>query len=271
MTDDTGEFRAEVRAALAGMGATEGAANPEDHPTIDELIAYRGGELAEAETDRLQEHLAHCRSCLDRLAELEGFVEAGKQGPSEVASLEEASAWRALEEHRTAPRHTAPGRNAALALAASFLVAAIGLGLWAMQQRIETAQLREQLAELSRPQPAIRVVDLFSEAHVRSGEGTEPTPVDLTAVEHLTVILHPPPEMPDFARYEAVIADPAGNERWRGRLYRDGFGDLVLGLPRPFVDARSHRIDLYGIGGDDRQHRRHLATFPLDLLRSGEE
>ena len=260
MTDDIGEFRAEVGTALAGTSPAEGVASPESHPTLDELIAYREDQLAEPEADRLQEHLVSCRECFDRLTELEGFVEAGVHGPPEVASLEEASAWRALQGRRTTRYRTVP-----LTLAASFLVAAIGLGLWAVQQRGEAVQLREQLAALSQPQPDTRIVDLFSDAQVRSGL-EKPSPVDPGTLDHLTVILHLP-EPPDLAAYEAAIADPEGRELWRGPLRMDEDGALTLGIPGAFLAAGTYRIALYGVAGDSRQL---LETFPLELVSTAE-
>jgi len=256
MTDSNGEFRAEVAAAVAESIEDERLRGSDDHPTLDGLIAYHQGRLEASEADHLQEHLVVCRECLDRLTELDGFVEAGAQGPPEVGSLEEASAWRALRS-----RLKSPGRTVPLALAASFLVAAIGLGLWAIQQRIETARLHEQLAQVTQPQPAATIVDLYSESTVR-GLAETPSPVDLSAVDHLTVILNVP-EAPDVAAYEAEIVDSEERALWRGRVRRDEHGTIALGFPRPFLDAGSYRIVLYGVTGDRRQR---IETFALDLV-----
>lgn len=260
MTDSNGEFRVEVAAAVAGSVEDERLRGSDDHPTLDELIAYHRGQLGDPEVEVLQDHLVLCRECLDRLTELDGFVEAGAQGPPEVGSLEEASAWRALR-----PRLAAPSRTVPLALAASFLVAAIGLGLWAIQQRIETARLREQLAQVTQPQPAATIVDLYSESTVR-GLAETPSPVDLSAADHLTVILNVP-ESPDVAAYEAEIVASEDRTLWSGRVQRDEHGTIALGIPRPFLDAGNYRIVLYGVTGETRQR---IETFPLDLVSGAE-
>lgn len=260
MTESSNEFRAEVTAALAGSVGDVRLRGSDDHPTLDDLIAYHQGGIEDAEAERVQEHLVLCGECLDRLTELDGFVEAGAQGPPEVGSLEEAAAWRVLRHRLAAPSRTVP-----LALAASFLVAAIGLGLWAIQQRIETARLREQLTQVTQPQPAATIMDLYSESTVR-GAAEKPSPVDLSSVDHLTVILNVP-ESPDVAAYETEIVDSEDRALWRGRVQRDEHGTIALGIPRPFLDAGSYRIVLYGVTGDRRQR---IETFPLDLVSSAE-
>lgn len=264
MSDNSSRLRAEMDAALATCvreTVEEWIRNREprdsvQHPDLDELMAYRQGRIEDSETDRLQEHLLRCRECLDRLSELEGFIEAGEQGPPEVVSLEEASAWRALRL-----RLRRPGRTVPLALAATFLLAAMGLGLWAIQQRTETTRLREQLVRISRPQPATRIVDLYSGSRVR-GSTDEPSPVDLSTLDHLTVILHLP-EPPEVEAFEAEILDSAGRALWRGRVRMDELGTLALGIPRPFLDAGRYRIVLYGVTGESQ---RRVGTFPLDLV-----
>lgn len=249
-------FRQAVAAALS-----EGGGDPMDdqHPGVDDLISYHQGELPEAEADRVQEHLVVCGDCLIRLSELDAMVEAGVQGPPETGDVVETAAWRALR-----PLLRRPGRTVPLALAAAFLVAAVGLGLWALQQRAETTRLQDHLARLSRPQPAAEIVDLYSDTAVRGSSG-QPGPVDLSSVDHLTVILHLP-EPPDVDSFEAEILDSAGTPVWRGRVRMDELGTLSLGLPRPFLDAGLYRIVVYGASGENRER---LATFPLDLASGG--
>ena len=260
-TDGTDEFRAEVAAAVARSVEKEGRRGADDHPTPDKLTAYRQGRTEDAETERIQEHLVLCRECLDRLAELEEFVEAGGEGPPEIASLEEAAAWRALRPRLRTPGRTVGG-TVPLALAAAILVAAIGLGLWAIQQRMETGRLRGELARLSQPQAAATIVDLYSESAVRGG-AEEPASVDLSATDHLTVILHLP-EAPEMVVYEAEIVDAEDRTLWRGRVRREDY-IFTLGIPRSFVDAGSYRIHLYGVIGEER---RRIETFPMDLVDS---
>lgn len=249
MTETTDRFRADVAAALAG------ASPGDDHPSPEDLVAYRQGRLEPAEAENLQDHLVLCPECADHLAELESFVEAGSQGPPQARSLPETSAWRALQS-----RLRAPGRPALQALAASLLVAALGLGFWAFHQHGAAVELREQLARLSQPQPAATLVDLYPASGVRGVDGG-PSPVDLGAADHLTVILHVP-ESPDAPAYEVDIVGSRGRTLWSGRVSMDAHGTLTLGIPRSFLDAGEYRIVLYGVTGDAREP---LETFLLVL------
>jgi len=273
-------FRAEVAAALSPEENLAGGDNPgTEHPGLDELIAYHAGELGDVEAGRLQDHLVACGGCLDRLSELEGFVAAEEQGPPEVGDLEEATAWRALRPRLSDPqpgrvterRASRASRNLPWTLAASFLVAALGTGLWAFLATSEVATLRTRLARLAQPRPSV-AIDLFADSMERSPDG-RPAPVDLdapTGADHLTLFLHLP-EAPDHPAYEANITDADGRELWRGAVFEDEAGIFTLGIPRAFLTAGRYRITLYGVlGGVTGDTRRPLATYPLDLA-SGDE
>lgn len=262
MTQDHDTFRAQVAAALAPTINDVGPGGPEEHPTPDELTAYHQGRLDGPDAERIEEHLVRCRRCFEEVTELDGFVQAGHDGPGEVRDLQEAAAWRALR-----PRLPGPSRRLGpvLALAASLLVAAVGLGFWGFHQHGETVRLRQELARLSQPQPAAILVDLFPDAQVR-GAGGEPATVDLAAVDHLTLILHLP-EPPGAGAYEAEIVGAEERALWSGPVRMDEYGTLTLGIPRSFLEPGSYRIDLYAAGAGGRQP---LDSFPLELVASGE-
>ncbi len=260
MTHETDTFRAEVAAALAPTMEDDGPGGPREHPTPDELTAYTQGRLDAPDAERVQDHLARCRRCFEEVTELDGFVRAGHDGPGEVRDLREAAAWRALRPRLATPRRAWP-----LALAASLLVATLGLGVWAVHQHGETVRLRQELARLSQPQPAATLVDLFPDAEVR-GAGGGPAVVDLAAVDHVTLILHLP-EPPGATAYEAEIVGSGDRALWRGPVPMDEYGTLTLGIPRSFLEPGSHRIDLYATGADGPDL---LDSFPLELVAGAE-
>lgn len=271
-------FRAEVAAAWAPSRKEDPVTDPpESHPEIDDLVAYQAGEMDEESEGRLHEHLMACPECLDRLSELEGFVEAGERGPTEVRDLDEAAAWRALRPRwknpEKAPRkipetESDPG-SAKLpwTLAASFLVAALGMGLWAGLTSTEVTRLRGELAEHTgeaRPGASVvhelfagatqRVVDRDGDAH-RLDLGT-------SGADQFTLLLHLP-EAPEHDAYEAALHESTDErEQWRGTVYRDRGGVFPLTVPRSFLTADRYRITLYGLTGDRRQL---LATYTLEL------
>jgi hypothetical protein len=68
-----------------------------EHPTPEELAAYRNGELTEPEADRIRNHLALCHDCADLLLDLANFGHL--EPPEGVAPASEAEvdgAWESL-------------------------------------------------------------------------------------------------------------------------------------------------------------------------------
>lgn len=271
-------FRAEVAAALEGDAAAG------EHPSLDRLEAYRRDRLPGAEAEETRDHLATCRACFDRLAELEAFVEAGATGPPELRRLDEAAAWRALRAELRAelPRpgspEAGPGRAEgrrlnrmprALVAWAAILVVGLGVGFWIAQQHREVGELRREVARLSRPQPSVALVELFPDSTVRGpgGEtGDDPDGaserVALDEIDHLTLVLHLP-EPPAASRLEAKIVDAEGDEVWTGHVQTDAYGTVTLGLPPSSLPAGSYRIDLYVPGADEREP---VESFRFELV-----
>jgi hypothetical protein len=256
MSDETTAPEIELRrrlAAPAGDWVAEAGGGDGDHPDVDALIAYHGGGLPEDEQRRIQDHLVACRECLGHLLELVEFAGpgAGAEGAAGAAEFETAAAWRALRPRLpAAPAARWPRR--AVALAAALALAALGLGLYALDQRRAATALGERLAELSRPQPGAAIVDLFPASAVR-GEG-EPVPVvELPAGAGYATLVINLPEGERYGGYEVEILDPAGRPLWSGGGFEaSAFGTLRLGVPGGLLPPGEHSLRLYGHDGEER-------------------
>jgi len=70
-----------------------------EHPAAERLSAYLANELSPEESDAIQEHVASCRLCAERLLDLQGFLGFKPQETSQgVTDLETAREWRRLWE-----------------------------------------------------------------------------------------------------------------------------------------------------------------------------
>ncbi|MCP4664113.1 MAG: hypothetical protein GY856_52685 [bacterium] len=209
------------------------------HPTVDELIAYDTGELGAEEKDRLQDHLVICRDCFALIADLESFSEAGRSAPrpERPADFEAAAFWRTLRPRLATRRWHIPA-----AMAASFLVAALGFSFWvATQQRT--------IAELSEPQPNPRVYDLVADTSQRTGRVARP--LEIPSGVGFTLIF-----TPDLGReypgYQVMIRDSEDSvvrtvEGVEKRLADETF---TLWLPPGALPLGEYRVELYGLEGE---------------------
>ncbi|RMH15474.1 MAG: hypothetical protein D6696_20655 [Acidobacteria bacterium] len=199
------------------------------HPTDDELLAYRDGELEAAAEERLQDHLVGCRACTARLLDLD--LLASPEGAGEAADLELHAARRELLARLAA------GRRARLpwAIAAVLLLAVAGLAAW--------------IARLAAPEaPEANLAFLYLDDALRSRGAA--TAVELPADgEHVVMIVTPSDPTYDAYGLELLAAGGALLLR-RGGLERDG-GSLSLLVPRRMLPPGEYRVRVYGIREDD--------------------
>ena len=207
------------------------------HPDVDRWIAYRAGELAGDEEDTLQAHMVDCRDCTSALLDLDAFSQPANT--TGVSDFDRAVAWRALQPRLEATR---PGRRrwaVPVTLAASFLCAALGLGLWTATQ--ESEALRQTVAELSRPQPNAPIHDLFPGAVERSARSAG-TLLEIPAETSTFTLILNLVEVPQYAAYEVEFIDAEGRSVLEiADVGIDPLGLLTIGLSRPCYQPATTR------------------------------
>jgi len=212
---------AEERSAAAGE-------SPEPEP--EELLDYLAGRLDPEAEQRLDRKLAASpaatRALLD-LADLEAAAETVKDGPADLAVR---AAWRDFESRLpdAAARPRRPPRPPGwlVTIAASLLVATVGLGSWVVRLQ----------SQLHRPVANLPSLDLVS----GSRAGTEPS-VRLPAGAPFLRLVLAPSERCD--RYTAEIAELGGRAQTVEPLERDEMGRLSLLLP---AEPGQYRLHLLG-------------------------
>ena len=238
---------------------------PVAHPDLDRWIAYHAGDLAGDQETELQGHLVACRDCTTLVLDLDAFT-APASARAATSDIEMVAAWRALRP-RLATRRLAVSRRWGVpaTLAASFMIGALGLGLWTATR--ETRELRQEVAELSRPQANAPVHDLFPGAVERGGRsaGSElKVPAGSTT---FTLILNLV-ELPDHAAYRVEIEDTEGRPALEiPNLEMDSLGLITLGLARQTLPAGNYRIRLLGINdASDSTQPVPVAIYPLEII-----
>jgi anti-sigma factor RsiW len=154
------ELKVVLRALAEEMRSKQGA-----HATLEELIAYHGGELAAEEKKRVQDHLVWCRECVTLLLDWEAFLNAKYEDAHQPSEAEVEAAWqrmqRRLREEKLIAVPVPSWRQRfqtvfspvriPYAIAASLLIIGLALGGWIVSLRQENqrlaARLDEQLAE----------------------------------------------------------------------------------------------------------------------------
>lgn len=240
----------ELRQAVGGLAAAHRDLG--SHPEPDELAAYHDGELPPEREARVQDHLSACRECAGLLLDLEGLADPDFGAGSGVSEVTEKEAlWQRLQEEIQPAPHAAPVvpiRRPAIssprsprwlqALAATFLMAAVGLSFW-------VASLRRTVEELSRPQANAMVLDLYS--GTSRAEGSPPPVPSIPRDARLfTVILNPAGHR-RYDSYRVEITRAGGGEAWSGGgLQPNPFGSFSLILPRSALAPGDYRVRLFG-------------------------
>lgn len=245
----------------------------ETHPDLDRWIAYRAGDLVDDEQSVLQDHLAACSDCTRLILDLESFAGSTsadrQQAGAGFSEIEKAAVWRMLRPQVAANEDQRPTRQRwqmPATLAASLLLAAFGLGLWLQQQ--ELTGLRQQIAELSKPQANLPIYDLVPDVTVRgeSAPGGTPELNSLTlprGVASYALILNRT-EIGEPGKYRAEILAEGEPVLTIEDLESDELGIFTLRLPP--VDALAegdYVLRLYGLE-DGREAA--LEDYPLRLI-----
>lgn len=263
-----------------------------EHPSTDDLIAYHADTLDAAASERLQDHLALCRTCTQALLDLETFPEVEPVDEADRATAQDLhTIRRGLREALAAeqqPSHspvradhdTARLRRSLLwtrVAAALFCVTTIGL-LWSVgidsqgptptppPPSVSTSEPTSTPETPSPPEPSLntRIVSLKAHTPTRSGaaETIELSPVDGDLVVQLVFAEITPRE-----RYRVRLLDARGDTLWStSDLQRNSDGLLILTFDRAFIRDQlpDGRYTLHLEDSADAASS-PLAEFSLDL------
>ena len=253
------ELRRGLEARAAGVAGG-------GHPEPELLAAYDSGELAPEQESRVQEHLVWCRECTALLLGLEALSRPqGTDPPGAVAEED----WRSIQARLLAPRAARPARRSGrrerspsrlrqgplLAIAASLLMACLGLSGW-------VAHLRRAVEGLSEPRINVVVRDLYLADSPRGPDeaGFNQVPA---GEEPLTLILNSSLAR-EYAEYLLTIEVPEGAELWRRQGLRPSrWNTFTLVLPGGFLPAGEYRLRLFGL---DQGRWQPIECFPLKVL-----
>lgn len=222
------------------------------HPSPDELLDYQAGDLSPQQREGIQDHLALCPECARAVLDLSRFpdVEPARQ-EDRLADADVAAEWRRFRERAgVAPALHRPPRvsrfaspRLAYALAASLLLAVLGLSLW-------ISRLRGEVRALAEPTVNVVVADLVprEQAGERSAGDEETIGVPAWA-DRLLLILNLAEAAAD-GEYRVVISTVDGTRLWSRRGLRPSAdGNFTLEVPRRLLPAGPYRIRLYGPQG----------------------
>jgi len=238
-----GESASEFREAVRELVETT-YPEPADHPAEERWIAYRKGELPAAEAALLEEHLVRCRDCFDLVQmadallapeEDEAEEESDARAVAAVGRLLRAEPDATREARKPARRASTTGFYVPYALAASFLIAFLGLGAWNLERG---KALKMALA----PRPDAPIYDFVSGERLSEGVKTEERTV--TAVSGpCTLVFHLGNKLP---LYRLSFRDASTDrELWAYPLQRkDDIGAYIVTLPGGLAPGR-YRLEFF--------------------------
>lgn len=264
-------------------------------PEAELLQALAAGTLSGAEREAVLAHVSACGECRAELPLLNEMVDGLRSLHLTAAELVEAAWSGRRPEHigecgvcraeletllRVNRELRGPRRGFGIphALAASLLVATLGLAFWnaTLSRRgastaSELAGARERLARAEAalthrasgraPILNVPIVDLEPAIPSRGDAGPTPHVLEYPAgVDQATLILVTRP-MPPHASYVLEVRDATSRTVWRSEgLSRSAYDTLTLSVPRALLPAGSYRFILYG-GRDGALH--HLEEYTL--------
>lgn len=215
---------AEALIAILAEEARNGA-GVEAEPEPEELLDYLAGRLSREEEERLDRQLVASPAAARALLDLDDLEAAGAAAGTQPPEVAIRASWRDLEGRLEAARR--PHRTPPLlsVLAASLLIATIGLGfrVWHLQ------------GELRRPVANVKTLELSV-----SRAGTEKVE-KLAAHESLRLVVAPEDRCPS---YTAEVTGPEPDDRQNIDLLPDGSGNLTFFWRRP--EPGAYRLHLYG-------------------------
>jgi Putative zinc-finger len=234
----------------------------DDHPTPEELVAYRAGELTAEDEERIRDHLALCRDCSQLLLDLKQFEEGSPEDAGDLSDVQVEAAWRRLrprlEERKvlTSRRWFASPRIA-YGLAAGLFLCTVGLSVWGFS-------LQRKIEHLSEPQVNVRYVDLYTPDEAKRGAGSQDIDNIVPSGGSRFLLLIHAWNIPALPEYRVVIrrTGTRGEALLRKNgLTRDEEGILSLELHRQRVPPGRYDLELYAGGKSGPP----VATYLFDV------
>lgn len=235
-----------------------------DHPDLDTLTDYLTDSLEPAEDERVRDHLAACKPCATAVLDLEPLAapDAAHDG---VADLQLEAAWRDLQNRIPTTKESVLVERARAgawprALAASLLLAVVGLSVWVGNLRGTGADLRDQVARLSQPQGNLPVFYLDELSRSSDQEVEE---IQIPAKSGFFALIFASGQLDPEASYELRFLSTAGEEVLRsGDLRVSEAGGLRLGLATGKLEEGEYSIELRAATDSDspliEEYRRRI-------------
>jgi hypothetical protein len=240
-------------------------AGDREHPSAEELAGYQAEALSAKKSDAIQEHVASCSLCIERLLDLQRFLEFAPEPSREgVADLETASSWQGLK-HRihleaerkiaVSPRSLEHGffnsARGGYLVAASALAVAVALGIW-----------NRSLVEKNREPMAVRTVrTLVAAESLRNGvgEGENLPAIHLPA----QITLNLPVETPD-PLYRVELSTAGGQEEKTSFKITPQETELRFLLPQGSLPPGRYQVKVQG--SRDGQPTPQIWTYELTII-----
>lgn len=252
--------------------------------TAEALVRASAGEMTPSERERVADHLSACADCAQEYQ----MIRSLRSLSPEVAGTGPGTQPPLIRE---LPR-AVPGKHHSIQwwqpapilwpIAASLLIAAVGLGVWMIPLRQEnrrlaaaleardraiaearrqldqyatqTAELRRDVDLFSQPQLNAPIIDLDPNDSARGSSTQPPRTVFIPATANVfTLVLNMGASQPSFSDYALEIVGPNGEAIWTGQgLQKSALDTFRVAIPRKLVPAGRYGIKLYGLRGDRR-------------------
>ncbi|HKQ75077.1 MAG TPA: hypothetical protein VJ810_15380 [Blastocatellia bacterium] len=129
------------------------------------------------------------------------------------------------------------------------------------QIEVEIAELRQTIAELSRPQLDVPIVDLDPSSPTRGNTAGDEQRVEVPPTANFITLILNITGQPRHSSYEVEIFDSNGRQAWRGVRAGKGRDHSVnLTLARRMLPAGRYLIKLHGLRDGKRET---VADYPL--------
>jgi len=236
-----------------------------------DLMAHLRGDADAAARERVESHLVRCKRCREHFLEIEDFYGPLRPGEELPTEFDVARDWARFSKRIGAHGRSAGGIRSwppgMVAIAASVLLTFGVAGGWSLhylrdksgfeaslgraadenrrlQQRTEA--LRQQLAELQRPQVNSPILDVYPTQALARSAGAPVSRVEIPANAAVTLILNGQGQR-HYTGYSIGIIDRQGRELWHDdALKRAADGNFGVSLPGGFLPEGEYRFRIFG-------------------------